>query len=386
MTRRSRNPPRAKLLLILFCAGQFAFAKELPNPDLDIKSEPFGTTRDGQPVELWTMKNSRGTRAKVMTYGATIYALEVADRNGVVTNITANCATLADYERGTPCFGALLGRYANRIAGAQFKIDDRVYEVTPNAGNNHIHGGKRGFDKQVWKAEPIRGDSEVALKLSYTAKDGEEGYPGNLQCTVVYKLSDDNTWTMDYTATTDKPTVVNLSNHAYWNLAGAYSGTVLNQQLTLNADRYLPADNALIPTGEIVPVESTPLDFRQPHAVGERIEQIKEKQFNGGYDHCLVIRRQSSEELASCARLVDPTSGRVMEVFTTQPGVQIYTANFPGGAFQGPGGYKYPRNLGICFEAQHFPDSPNKPNFPPTLLKPGETYRSITVHKFSLAK
>jgi aldose 1-epimerase len=352
---------------------------------LSVKRESFGTTQQGEPVELYTLKNRKGVTAKVITYGAIIYSLEVPDKDGRFTNVNASCASLADYENKSPCFGAVIGRYANRIAQAEFSLDGRKISLPRNAGPNHIHGGIRGFHKRVWKAEPTRGADFVGLKLTYEARDGEEGYPGNLTCTVQYELNDRNEWKMDYSATTDKTTVVNLTNHSYWNLAGAESGTVLDEILTVNADKYLLADDALIPTGEMVPVDGTPVDFRKPHPIGERMSQIKDKQFGGGYDHCLVVNRKQPGGLVSCANLKDPSSGRTMEVLTTQPGVQIFTANFPSGAFSGPGGYAYPRHLGICFETQHFPDSPNKPQFPTTVLKPGETFRETTLLRFGIA-
>jgi aldose 1-epimerase len=345
-------------------------------------SAPFGTTQQGEAVELYTLRNTNGVVVQVLTYGAIIYACETPDRNGRFTNITANCATLADYEQRSPAFGALIGRYANRIAGAQFPLEGKQVAVTRNAGRHHIHGGNRGFNKRVWKAEPVESREAVGLKLTYTSLDGEEGYPGTLKGTVVYELNNRNEWKMDYTATTDKTTVVNLSNHAYWNLAGAYSGTILDHELILNAKQYLLADADLIPTGEIRPVDGTPLDFRTPHRVGARLDQIKEKQFNGGYDHCLVVDHARPGDLSLCAKVRDPQSGRAMEVRTTEPGVQIFTANFGGGIFKGPNGYAYPRHLGICLETQHYPNSPNLREFPSTTLRPGETYRSTTVHRF----
>ena len=356
------------------------------DPKMSIERSDFGTTQDGERVELYTLKNANGLTAKVITYGAIIYSLEVPDKDGHFANVTANCASLADYETKSPCFGALIGRYANRIARGQFTLDGRRISLPLNAGPNHIHGGVRGFHKRVWKAEPIRGNDFVGIKLTYVSKDGEEGYPGKLVATVAYELNNRNEWKMDYTATTDKTTVVNLTNHAYWNLAGAQSGTVLDQVLTVNADKYLLADDALIPTGEIVPVQGTPVDFRKPHRVGERMHEVKEKQFGGGYDHCLVINHQKPGALDSCAKLTDPASGRTMEVSTTQPGVQIFSANFQPDALTGPGGYVYPRHLGLCLEAQHFPDSPNQPRFPSTVLHPGEIYHEETVHKFGVEK
>jgi aldose 1-epimerase len=343
---------------------------------------PFGTTRRGEAVELYTLTNAHGLRAKVMTYGGIIYSFEVPDRQGRLTNVTLNRETLADYEQKSPCFGALLGRYANRIARGEFTLDGHQFVLTKNAGPNHIHGGARGFDKRVWQAEPITSPNSVELRLSYTSVDGEEGYPGTLRCTVLYELNNRNEWTMDYSAQTDKPTPVNLSNHAYWNLAGAESGTMLDQLLTVNADKYLAVDDALIPTGELAPVAGTPLDFRTPHSVGQRIGMIKERKFNGGYDHCLAVNRQNVGDLVSCAKLADPKSGRTLEVFTTEPGVQIYSANFSDGAFTGPNGYAYPKHAGLALETQHFPDSPNKPGFPSTILRPGEIYHATTVLRF----
>jgi len=349
-----------------------------------IGKQPFGTTSDGKLVDVYTLRNPHGITVKVLTYGAILYSVETPDKHGHFTNITANCASLSDYERKSPCFGALIGRYANRIAGGRFTLDGHEYSLPLNGGPNHIHGGPKGFDKQVWHAEPVQVQDLVGLKLTYTSKDGENGYPGTLKCTVLYELNNRNEWKMTYTATTDKPTPVNLSNHAYWNLAGVYSGTVLDQVLTVNADEYLRADATLIPTGEIVTVEDTPLDFRAPHRIGQRIDQIREEQFGGGYDHCLVVNHKSPGDLALAAKLEDPKSGRTMEVFTTEPGVQIFSANFGPGAITGPNDYHYPRHLGLCLECQHYPDSPNKPNFPSTILRPGQIYHATTIHKFGV--
>jgi aldose 1-epimerase len=372
------------LSLAFRCSLSLAQNADNPPSKMSIAKTPFGKTKDGQPVELYTLKNANGLTVKVITYGAIIYSLETPDKDGHVANLTANCASLTDYEDRSPCFGALIGRYANRIAKGKFELDGRQYSLPLNGGANHIHGGPRGFDKQVWKAESLQGTDFVGLKLGYTSRDGENGYPGNLNCTVTYELNNRNEWKMDYTATTDKATPVNMSNHAYWNLAGVYSGSVLDQVLTANADKYLLADETLIPTGQIVPVDGTPLDFRKPHAIGERINQIKEKQFNGGYDHCLVLTHKSLSDLTFAAKLKDPKSGRTMEVYTTEPGVQIFSANFGPGAFSGPDGYSYPRHLGLCLECQHYPNSPNQPGFPSTILRPGQTYHAATVHKFAV--
>jgi aldose 1-epimerase len=370
------------LALAVFGWGLEARAKG----HLAIEKAPFGTTKSGETVDLYTLQNAKGMTVKAMTYGAILYSVEVPDKNGRSTNVTANRETLADYEKKSPCFGALLGRYANRIARGQFSLDGQQFTLPRNGGKHHIHGGVRGFDKRVWQAAPLPQANSVALKLTYTSKDGEEGYPGTVNCTVLYELNNDNEWRMEYRAQTDKPTPINLSNHAYWNLAGAESGTVLGQVLTVNADKYLLVDDGLIPTGEMAPVEGTPLDFRQPHAIGERIGQIKEKWFNGGYDHCLVVNHSRPGDLVVCAKLKDPNSGRTLEVLTTEPGVQLYSANFASGAIEGPGGYPYPSHCGFCLETQHFPDSPNKPQFPSTILRPGETYHSTTVLRFGVEK
>jgi len=351
-----------------------------------VEKASFGTTSDGQAVEIYTMQNSHGLRAKVLTFGAAIYSLEVPDRDGRLANINANRPGLADYEAKGGAFGSVIGRFANRIGGANFTIDGVKYSLAANNGPNHIHGGPKGFTKRIWKAEPVITKDAATLKLTYTSADGEEGYPGSLTCTLVYELNDRNEWKMDYTATTDKATVLNLSNHSYWNLGGAWSGTALDHLLMVNADKVLKVDEMLIPTGEMIPVADSPLDFRQPRRVGERIGEIKERHFNGGYDHCFVINHKKPGDLTLCAKLEDPKSGRTMEVLTTEPGVQVYSANAPSGANVGPNGYPYPKHAAVCLETQHYPDSPNKPSFPTTLLKPGETFRSTTIHRFAVKK
>lgn len=350
-----------------------------------ITREPFGTTADGKSVELFTLRNTKGVTAKVITYGAVIYSVEVPDRQGNFTNVMANRDSLASYENKGGGFGALIGRYANRIAGGNLVIEGKKYSLPLNNGTNHIHGGVNNFSKRVWTAEPQPpGKNAVSVKLSYTSADGEEGFPGNLQCTVIYELNNRNEFKMDYTATTDKATVINLCNHGYWNLAGVYSGTVLDHVLKVNADNYVPVNDTLIPTGEIAPVVGTPLDFRSPRKIGERIGEITEKQFNGGYDHCLVINQKKQGALTRCAELKDPRSGRTMTVSTTEPGVQVYSANAPRGSHTAPNGYAYPKYLGLCLETQHYPDSPNHPTFPSTLLKPGQVFRSTTIHRFGV--
>lgn len=369
----------AGLGLLLPCLASAA-----PKPTAE--KAAFGTTADGETVELWTLRNSKGVTARIMTWGAVIYSLEVPDRDGKLANVSANRPAFADYEKRGGAFGALIGRYANRIARGHLEIDGQHYQLALNNGPNHIHGGPRGFSSRNWKAEPVITRNAAGVRLTYTSADGEEGYPGKLSCEVLYELNNRNEWKMEYTATTDKATVVNLCNHAYWNLAGAYSGTALDHVLTLNADRYLAVDETLIPTGELIPVEGTPLDFRKPRSVGERIGQIAGRHFNGGYDHCFVINRRRAGALTWCARVKDEKSGRTMEVLTTEPGVQLYSANFAGGSVEGPGGYAYPKHAAVCLETQHYPDSPNRPEFPSTVLRPGQTFRSTTIHRFGVAK
>jgi aldose 1-epimerase len=308
-------------------------------------------------------------------------SVKTPDRHGGFRNVTLFLDDLEDYLRGHPFFGSVAGRYANRIAGAKFVLDGAERRITANAGEHHIHGGRHGFDKAVWKAVPIRTQDSAGVELSLRSPDGDEGYPGNLQVTVRYLLTDDNQLKMEYLAQTDKPTHVNLTNHAYWNLAGAGAGDILDHELMLNADRYLPTDEKKIPTGELRGVEGTPMDFTQPSRVGSRIDRVEDQ----NYDHCYVLNKGPGERLSLAARLVEHGSGRVMEVYTTQPGVQLYTAKGLSGRLTG-GGAPYGPYHGLCLETQHFPDSPNRPAFPSTVLRPGETCHEITIHKFSVEK
>ena len=348
---------------------------------LGMARQAFGTTPDGEAVELFTLDSGLGLRVSLINYGATLTAVEVPDRAGKPANVCLYVDTLEQYLKGAPS-GAVIGRYANRIGGATFSIDGTVYRVTPNAGANHIHGGRRGFDKVVWKADAVSGADWVGVRLSYTSPDGDEGYPGTVRATVTYAVTASNELRMEYTATTDKPTVVNLTNHAYWNLAGAGQGDVLGHQLTVNADRYLPADAALIPSGKMKSVAGTPLDFRRPQTIGARIGELPETR---GYDHCYVLNRKSPGELSLAARVVEPVGGRAMEVWTTYPGVQLYTANHLSGTLK-VGDRAYEKHGALCLETQYFPDSPNKPQFPSPVLRPGVIYRHVTVHKFSVEK
>lgn len=344
---------------------------------MTIGTKPFGKTPDGQEVDLYTLTNTNGITAKITNYGAILVSLEVPDKNGKLADITLGFDTLEGYIKGHPYFGATVGRYANRIGGAKFKLNDLEYKLAANNVPNHLHGGIKGFDKVVWKAEEERGDSDkVLVKLSYLSKDSEEGYPGNLACTVTYTLTKDDELKINYEAETDKPTVINLTNHSYWNLAGQGNGDILGHELMLNADMYTPVDEGLIPTGEIKRVKDSPMDFTKPMIIGSRIAQVE-----GGYDHNYVLN-SGGGTLALCARVYEPTSGRFMEIHTIQPGVQFYTGNFLDGSITGKAGKVYNKNFGFCLETQHFPDSPNKPDFPSVVLKPGDKYTTVTVHKF----
>ena len=344
---------------------------------MSTRSEPFGQTPDGKQVYLYTLTNSHGLRARITNYGAILVSMEVPDKNGKLADITLGFDKLDGYITRHPYFGATVGRYANRIGGARFVLNDVEYKLAANNGPNHLHGGINGFDKVVWKVEDERAESDKALlKLSYLSKDGEEGYPGNLACTVTYTLTKDDELKISYEAETDKTTILNLTNHSYWNLAGQGSGDILGHELMLNADKYTPVDEGLIPTGEIRNVNNSPMDFTRPMTIGSRIGQVE-----GGYDHNYVLN-SGGGTLALCARVYEPTSGRAMEIHTTEPGVQFYTGNFLDGSITGKSGKVYKKHYGFCLETQHFPDSPNKPDFPSVVLNPGQKYTTVTVHKF----
>lgn len=376
------------VLLLGSAAGQEIQLKPKP-PELGTIAsmkhdiEPFGKTKDGQEVKRHTLTNVPGLRVKLIDYGATLIAVEMADRSGKVANVTLSFPTLDGYLQRHPYFGSTVGRYANRIARGKFTLDGKEYTLATNNGPNHLHGGLKGFDAVLWKAEPVKAEGVVGVKFSYTSADGEEGYPGKLSVTTTYTLNDKNELRIEYAATTDKPTVLCLTNHAYWNLAGAGSGDILKHVLAVNADKYVPIDANSIPTGALAPVSGTPFDFTQPHAIGERIGELKkEPHQTKGYDHCFVLRGQAGK-LELAARVTDPGSGRTMEVLTTEPGVQLYCGNFLGGG-AGEGGFK--QHEALCLETQHYPDSPNQPAFPTTVLRPGQTFQSTTVHRFSVEK
>lgn len=341
---------------------------------MNLHRQTFGKTPEGRDVDQFTLDNG-GMKVTLAGYGAMLTAVEVPDRDGTAANVVLHLDTLDDYLAGHPCLGCVCGRYANRIARGRFTLDGEEYALAVNNSPNHLHGGNRGFDKYVWQAESLEGDGFIGVRFRLVSPDGDEGYPGTLTTTVDYTLTDDNQLRVRYTAETDKPTVVNLTNHAYWNLAGAGSGDVLDHRLWLNAEAFLPIDELGISRGAPAPVEAGPMDFREPAAVGSRIEQVE-----GGYDHCYVLDQAQPGALTLAAWLHDPKSGRLMEMLTTEPGVQLYTANaldMPGG-----GGAHYGPHAGLCLEAQHFPDSPNQPSFPSTVLRPGQTYTQETVHRF----
>ncbi|MDR2462914.1 MAG: galactose mutarotase [Verrucomicrobiales bacterium] len=345
----------------------------------------FGVTDSGDQVRLYTLDNGRGLSVSVMNYGATIVKLFTPDRDGVSGDITLGFDTFAPYQTQSPYFGAIVGRYANRIAKGKFSIEGENYQLAINDTPNTLHGGKVGFDKQIWQAE-IVSENPPVLRFSRVSADGEEGYPGNLRVSVTYGLSTkDNTLTISYEAETDKTTVVNLSNHAYFNLAGQGNGTILNHALTLNASHYTPVDDTLIPTGAIAPVENTPMDFRSPSAIGSRLQQVGGTPV--GYDHNYVLNKKERKNHCSmAAEVYSPESGRVMYILTDQPGIQFYSGNFLDGTISGKDGKVYPQYSAIALETQHFPDSPNHQNFPSTVLKPDGQFRSTTIYVFETRK
>lgn len=355
---------------------------------MKIEKSEFGKTADGQTVDKYKLDNGKGITAEVLTLGGVIYTLNVPDKNGEATNISANLETVEEYQKHRPFFGALIGRYGNRIAGGKFTLEGKEYTLPTNNGPNSLHGGNKGFDTKIWKAKEIKGGDHVGLELTYSSADGEEGYPGKLDVTVQYLLDDKNRWTMSYAATTDKTTVLNLTNHTFWNLAGYPKDKAVTNHdhvLTLNADRFLPTDNTLIPTGELKPVAGTPLDFRTPHKIGERISQVEGAHFAGGYDHCFILNQEKPDQLVLCAEVIEPNSGRTMTIHTTEPGVQFYSGNFLD-ASTGAFGHKYGKHGAFCLETQHYPNSPNNPAFPSTILKPGQTFKSTTIHSFGITQ
>ena len=346
---------------------------------MNIRSEHFGMMPDGREVKRFTLANDQGVEIKVINYGGIITDLSVPDRYGKIGDVVLGHDKLDGYLHRSRYFGALIGRYGNRIRRGQFALNGFAYQLPINNGQNHLHGGPKGFDKVVWDADEIAG----GLRLTYRSWDGEEGYPGNLDATVIYSLTDANELRIEYFAATDQETIVNLTNHSYFNLAG--EGTILDHELTIHADAFTPVDETLIPTGELRNVKGTPMDFTSASAIGTHIDQENEQlRFaGGGYDHNFVLR-SPDHDLRTVATVREPKTGRKMEVITTQPGLQFYSGNFLDGSIVGKGGRAYVKYSGCCLETQHFPDSPNHPNFPSTMLKPGEEYRHTTVYRFSV--
>jgi aldose 1-epimerase len=350
-----------------------------------ISCSPFGVLPDGRAVEAYTLTNRAGMRVVVLTWGGILQAIEVPDRRGATANVTLGFPTLDGYLTQSPYFGAIVGRYANRIAGGRFTLDDRVVTLSANWRSHHLHGGTTGFDRRLWAAHPLDHPHEAGLTLAYTSAAGEEGYPGTLDVAVTYTLTDDGALRIDYRASTDQPTVVNLTSHAYFNLAGEGNGTVADHVVEINAGHFTPVDASLIPTGELATVDGTPLDFRTPTALGARIhDRHPQLVAAGGYDHNYVLDR-SGAGLELAARVTDGgESGRILSVHTTEPGVQFYTANQLAVPLGGPSGRPYGPGDGFALETQHFPDSPNHPQFPSTVLRPGEDFTSTTVYTFAV--
>jgi aldose 1-epimerase len=370
----------AVLALASACSRESASSP--PMPSARVSQEPFGRTPDDRAISLISLRNQNGMEVRVMTYGGIIVSLRTPDRRGHVDDIVLGHDDAAGYFSNSPYFGVIVGRYGNRIAKAAFALDGRTYTLAANNGANHLHGGRKGWDQAVWDADPFQDTRGVGVVLTHKSPDGDEGYPGAVTAKVTYTLTDTNQLTVDYLATTDKPTVINLTQHSYFNLTGGTAPDILGHELMVNADRYTPVDDGLIPTGELAPVQGTPFDFRTSTKIGARIEQDDPQLKRGkGYDHNWVLNRQG-DGLSLAARVLEPTSGRTLEISTTEPGLQVYSGNFLDGTIAGKGGVKYGHRAGFCLETQHFPDSPNQPTFPSTVLRPGQQYRSKTVFTF----
>ena len=355
-----------------------------PEESIRVQKEAFGQTADGKPVDMITLRNGKGIEMKVITYGGIITSLKTPDRTGAVDDIVMGYDSVAAYEANSPYFGSLIGRVGNRIGKGTFTLDGKAYTLAKNNGPNHLHGGIKGWDKVVWKlnGDPFQDRTGVGVRLEYTSPDGEEGYPGTVTAHVVYTLTPDNKLIVDYHATTDKATVINLTQHSYFNLGGAKTNDILGHEVTLNADKYTPVDSTLIPTGELAAVEGTPFDFRKSTAIGARInDKNTQLEYGKGYDHNWVLTR-AGDGLQPAASVYEPTTGRTLEISTTEPGIQFYTGNFLDGTIKGKGGRVYVHRSGFCLETQHYPDSPNKKNFPSIELRPGGEYKSQTVFTF----
>ena len=364
--------------------GEANKQKEAINSGLSIEKESFGQTDEGEAF-LFTIQNKNGIKIKVTNYGGIVTHLYAPDRNGKTADITLGFDSLPSYLAGNPYFGAIIGRYGNRIAGGKFTLDGNEYTLAQNNGPNSLHGGNNGFDKKLWHTKPIETREQVGLEFYRLSPDMEEGYPGNLEVTVRYLLNNDNEWIIEYEASTDKKTVVNLTQHTYFNLNGAGKGDILDHELMIKADHFTPVNETLIPTGEIEVVKGSPFDFTRPTPIGKRInENHPQLKRGGGYDHNFVLNRQAENDLEMAASLYEPLSGRFLEVLTTEPGIQFYSGNFLDGSLVGKAGKPYEFRSGLCLETQHFPNAPNQKGFPSTVLEPGQTYRSKTVYRFSV--
>ncbi len=365
------------IILITGCHQKTQQTEEIKtNDDMEIKKELFGSI-DGNDVYLYTMENPAGMQIQITNYGGIVTSIKVPDKNGKFDDIALGYDSLKGYLIETPYFGAIVGRCANRISYGKFTLDGKEYTLSTNEGPHHLHGGTEGFDKKIWQPTPMTDDSTASLKLTYTSSDGEEGYPGNLDVTVVYSLTKDNKFKIEYTAKTDQATPINLTHHTYFNLAGTSGRNILDHVLMIEADKYCVTNPDLTPTGEIRDVEGTNMDFRTPMPIGARIGMVP-----GGYDHNYVLNNNG--QFGKVAELYDPKSGRVIEVFTTEPGMQFYSGNFLDGSIVGEYGLVYQKHYGLCMETQHFPDSPNHPNFPDNILRPGDTYKQLTIYKFGV--
>lgn len=371
------------LTVAVFCMFSIEGCQTKRKAQPSMKTTIFGKLPDGREVHQYTLSNGSGLTAQIIDYGATIRSLTVPDRNGKLADIVLGYDTLEGYLNGTAYIGAVVGRYGNRIGKGQFELDGKRYQLTINDGENHLHGGKAGFDKVLWQANASANPSENSLQLQYVSPDGEEGYPGTVTLKVTYTLTDKNELRIDYEGTTDKPTILNPTQHSYFNLSGEFTNTILDHLLMIEADGITPVDKGLIPTGEILNVANTPMDFRTPMAIGAHINDKNEQlEFGRGYDHNWVLRGEAGK-VRKVAELYDATSGRLMSVFTDQPGLQFYSGNFLDGSAKGKNGVAYRQRCALCLETQAFPDTPNKPQFPSATLRPGQTYRQTTIYQFS---
>ncbi len=352
-------------------------------PMSSIQKQKFGETNDGTPIDIYTLTNKNGAKVSITNYGAIVQSLYVPDKDNKMLDVVLGLDSLKDYIKLSPYFGAIVGRYGNRINKGKFKLNGKEYQLSINDGKNTLHGGIKGFDKRVWQAEEVKSDLGPALKLTYKSADMEEGYPGNLTLTVTYTLTNDNELRLDYNATTDKETILNPTHHSYFNLSGDPNNTILNEKLMIDAEKFTPIDDGLIPTGKLKDVAGTPMDFRQPTIIGSRInDNYEQLKFGHGYDHNWVLNDYNGS-VRKVASVYDSTSGIFMEVYTDQPGLQFYSGNFLNGTITGKKGIVYKQRTGLCLEAQHFPDSPNEKDFPPVTLKPGDVYKQTTYYKFS---